>query len=135
MPLCLDKRLLWDTLFMVFEEDFRFFPEGKDPYGCDDYGKRVTEMITDGVLATVPGSESPPPQSQGAASMLGKSSGKGGKPKPESRFHSTASRGSSDLFDHVNEGFSSNVADLVRWATVAHRHGMGNLVWVGWCPP
>ena len=26
------------------------------------------------------------------------------------------------------------MADLVRWATVAHRHHMGNLVWVGWCP-
>ena len=36
--------------------------------------------------------------------------------------------------DDVNEGFSSNFADLVRWATVAHRHRMGNLVWVGWCP-
>ena len=39
-PLCLDKRLPLDTLFMVFEEDFRFFPEGQDPDGCDDYGKR-----------------------------------------------------------------------------------------------
>ena len=38
----------------------------------------------------------------------------------------------SDLQDEENEGFSSNVADLVRWATVAHRHKMGNLVWVGW---
>ena len=28
-PLCLDKRLPLDTLFMVFEEDYRFFSEGR----------------------------------------------------------------------------------------------------------
>ena len=131
--LCLDNRLPDDTLFMVFEEDYRFFPEGQDPDGCDDYGKRVAKILDPG-FATAQESESLPPQSQGAASKLGKSSGKGGKPKPGSRFHSTSSRGSSDLNDVVNEGFSSNVADLVRWATVAHRHRMGNFVWVGWCP-
>ena len=119
---------------MVFEEDYRFFPEGQDPDGCDDYGKRVVKMIVDRGFAAAQGIVSPPPQSQGAASQPGKSSGKGGKPKPESRFHSSSARGSSDLSDEVNEGFSSNVADLVRWATVAHRHRMGNIVWVGWCP-
>ena len=46
-PLCLDKRLPSDTLFMVFEEDFRFFPEGEDPEGCDNYGECVVEMISD----------------------------------------------------------------------------------------
>ena len=132
--LCLDKRLPEDTLFMVFEEDYRFFPKGEDPDGCDDYGERVVKIVQRG-FAKAHGFESLPPQSQGSASMLGKSSGKGGKPKPESRFHSRSSRGSSDLKDVVNEGFSSNVADLVRWATVAHRLRMGNLVWVGWCPP
>ena len=44
------------------------------------------------------------------------------------------SRGSSDLTDDVNEGFSSNLADLVRWAIVAHRKKMGHLIWAGWCP-
>ena len=131
-PLCLDKRLPLDTLFMVFEEDFRFFPEGKDPDSADDYGERLVKVVVDIGFAALQGSESPPPQSPSPSE--GKSSGKGGKPKPESRFHTTASRGSSDLKDEVNEGFSSNLADLVRWATVAHRHQVGNLVWVGWCP-
>ena len=133
-PLCLDKRLPLDTLFMVFEEDYRFFPEGQDPDGCDDYGERVVKMVVDRGFAALSGSESPPPQSSSSSPSRGKSSGKGGKPKPESRFHSTSSRGSSDLKDEVNEGFSSNLSDLVRWATVAHRHKVGNLIWVGWCP-
>ena len=102
-------------------------PEGKDPDGCHDYGERVVKIVHRG-FAKAHGFQSLPPQSQGSASMLGKSSGKGGKPKPESRFHSTSSRGSSDLTDVVNEGFSYNVADLVRWATVAHRHQVGNLI-------
>ena len=63
---------------MVFEEDYRFFPEGEDPDGCNDYGKRAVKMISDRGFATAQRSESLPPQSQGAASMLGKSSGKGG---------------------------------------------------------
>ena len=131
-PLCLDKRLPLDTLFMVFEEDYRFFPEGEDPDHCDDYDRRLLKTVIDRALQR---SESPPPQSETPESPPPRSfGGKGGKPKPESRFFSTSSRGSSDLRDEVNEGFRSNVADLVRWATVAHRHRMGNLVWVGWCP-
>ena len=124
-PMCLDKRLPADTLFMVFEEDYRFFPEELDPDGCDDYGKRVVKMLSDRAFAAQQQFESPPHERPSASSSGGKSSGKGGKPKPESRFHSTASRGSSNLQDDVNEGFSSNLADLVRWATVAHRHKMG----------
>ena len=154
VPLGLDNRLPEDTLFMIFEEDFRFFPEGQDPDGADDYSERVMQLIMERGFEALKGSESLPPQSQNSSSSKdkqqgseslppqsqsksssqGKSSGKGSKPKPESRFFSTASRESSDLKDEENEGFSSNVADLVRWATVAHRHKMGNLIWVGWCP-
>ena len=39
--MCLDARLPVDTLYMVFEEDYRFFPEGQDPDGIDDYKKGV----------------------------------------------------------------------------------------------
>ena len=79
-PLCLDKRLPKDTLFMVLEEDFRFFPEGQDPDGCDDYEKRVLKMIDRG-FAAQQGSESPPPQKIGPSPSRGKSSGKGGQAK------------------------------------------------------
>ena len=36
----------YDTLFILFEEDFRFFPEGEDPEGCDRYAERVEREIT-----------------------------------------------------------------------------------------
>ena len=74
-PLCLDKRLPLDTLFMVFEEDFRFFPEGKDPDSADDYGERLVKVVVDIGFAALQGSESPPPQSPSPSE--GKSSGKG----------------------------------------------------------
>ena len=129
--MCLDKRLPRDTLYLVFEEDYRFFPEGEDIDSADDYNKRLLRVIVGRGLAALTGPESPPPQDPSSSSTRGKSAGKG-KPKPESRFHGTASRGSSDPSDEINEGFSSNLADLVRWATVAHRNKMGNLIWVGW---
>ena len=130
VPFGLDKRLPPDTLYMVFEEDYRFFPPGEDPDGADTYGQRVIKMMSKRAEAAQ-SSESPPPQTSESLPPQGKSSGKG-KPKPESRFHASASRGSSDLADDENEGFSSNLADLVRHATVAHRLGWGNLIWVGW---
>ena len=164
MPMGLDIRLPDDTLFMVFEEDFRFFPDGQDPDKADDYRRRVAKVVTTRGVKALVGSGSLPPQTQGASSSQGnfqsseslppqggkpfnvfgspgkstdkgKSTGKGGgKPKVESRFMGSASRGCSNMEDEQNEGFSSNVSDLVRWATVAHRKGMGNMVWVGWVP-
>ena len=130
-PMCLDRRLPRDTLYLVFEEDYRFFPEGEDIDGCDDYSTRLLRVIVDRGLKAMTGPESPPPQDATSSSTAGKCAGKG-KPKPESRFHGTATRGSSDPSDEINEGFSSNVADLVRWATVAHRNKVGNFMWFGW---
>ena len=75
-PLCLDKRLPLDTLYMVFEEDYRFFPLGKDPDGCDDYCKRVANVLEHHISVATRGSGSQPPQSKRGASMSGESSGK-----------------------------------------------------------
>ena len=45
IPIALDARLPLDTLFMVFEEDYRFFPDGADIDGCDDYRVRMERML------------------------------------------------------------------------------------------
>ena len=47
-------------------------------------------------------------------------------------YHYTPVRGSADVED-LNDGLSSNVADLLRMTTKCHRENMGNLVWFGWC--
>ena len=85
-PLALDDRLPADTLFMVFEEDFRFFEEGQDPESDDGYSGRVVKKVVDRGFATLSEAESLPPQSPSPQSPPPRTSGKGGKPKPESRF-------------------------------------------------
>lgn len=110
-----------------------FFPGGRDPDDADGYGKRPVKMFVQRGFDAVQGSESLPPQSPSPSPSRGKSSGKGGKPAPESRFHSTSRRGSSDLKDEVNEGFSSNLGDF---GAVGHcgaqgwngQHRVGGLV-------
>ena len=119
-------------LFMVFEEDFLFFPYGQDADDADGFDKCPVKMIVQRGFDAVQGSESLPPQSPSPSPS--KTSGKIGKAEPESRFHSASRRGSSHVKDEVSKGLSSNVGELVRWAIVAHRAGVGNIVWVGWHP-
>ena len=40
----LDDRMPEDTLFLIFEEDFRFWPTGEDPDRADDYRARLEEV-------------------------------------------------------------------------------------------
>ena len=131
----MDRRLPDDTLFMIFEEDFRFYPSGEDPDEADGYGERVISLVVRRGFSALSGVESLPPRSDSRSRSPRRKEfgGKGqGKRKPESRFHHTSSRGSSDRDDRTCEGFSSNLADLVRDGTIAHRKRMGNITWVGW---
>ena len=41
----LDARMPEDVLFLVFEEDFRFWPHGEDPDSADDYKARLGEVL------------------------------------------------------------------------------------------
>ena len=122
---------------MIFEEDFRFYPAGEDPEGADRYSERVVSLVVRRGFSALSGIESLPPRSDSRSRSPSRQrfGGKGhGKRKPESRFHHSSSRGSSDGHDRSCEGFSHNLADLVRYATIAHRKRMGNIIWVGWSP-
>ena len=44
----LDERMPKDTLFLVFEEDFRFWPVGEDPDRADDFKARLEEVLKKG---------------------------------------------------------------------------------------
>ena len=39
-----DHRFPDDTLFMLFEEDYRFWPVGEDPDKADDYELRLRKI-------------------------------------------------------------------------------------------
>ena len=43
-----DHRFPDDTLFMIFEEDYRFWPIGEDPHSCDDYHERLRHVMKRG---------------------------------------------------------------------------------------
>ena len=45
LPMVLDERMPEDTLWLIFEEDFRFWPQGEDPDGSDDYEVRLKEVM------------------------------------------------------------------------------------------
>ena len=122
-----------DTLFMVFEEDYRFFPIGKDPDNADSYQARKGRLLqTRGDKGSGKLSLPPAGQSQGKADHSLPPASKGST-KAYSRFHEAKARGSSDL-QCDNHGCSENVADLVRMATFASRQRMGDLIWVGYVP-
>ena len=45
IPMVKDERMPEDVLFLLFEEDFRFWPQGEDPDRADDYKARLGEVL------------------------------------------------------------------------------------------
>ena len=45
LPLANDRRLPSDTLFLVFEAYYRFYPQGEDPDASDTYGDRLEALL------------------------------------------------------------------------------------------
>ena len=135
VPFVKDCRLPEDTLFWIIEEDFRFWPPGKDPDKADDYEKRFVKLVTDRTAQSKAGMSLPPSQ---------KGTGKGtssppSRRSPEGRFATdflqTVARGSSKSSEvDPNFGFSQDVADVMRIATMADRCRWGDLIWLTWVP-
>ena len=136
-----------DTLCLIFEEDFRFWPERMDPDRADDYKWRVKDMAKrrrgDGAWRQPRGSVAqeptpkwgarPPtvPWTSGAYRPDEAAKGRAKGKKLVGQYHFTPIRGSTDRKD-PNDGLSREVADMLRMCTLAHRNGMGNIVWLGW---
>ena len=53
LPLANDRRLPSDTLFLVVEADYRFYPQGEDPDASDTYGDRL-EALQEKKTVTLP---------------------------------------------------------------------------------
>ena len=139
MPFVLDQRLPEDTLFWIMEEDFRFWPPQKDPDRADDYEEEYTILRAARSSHESSGSSLPP--SLGASTSYSGSRlppwNETSKSKAQERlstqYHVALPKGDSREEDE-NQGFSQDVVDLMRIATMCHREGWGNLIWVTWVP-
>jgi len=144
IPMVMDARMPEDVLFLLFEEDFRFWPHGEDPDSADDYKARLGEVLqkrkrsrSRNKMNKKPLQEDPAPQTGAPSSSSSGAYRPGAKGKEKGKniiteYHYTPLRGSTDVED-LNDGLSSNVADLLRMATKCHRENMGDLIWFGWC--
>ena len=140
----LDARLPADVLFILFEEDFRFWPHGEDPDCADDYKARLSQVLqkrkrsrSRNKLNKKQDTEDTAPQtgSAGSSSTGAYRPDAKGKQKGKNiitEFHCIPTRGSTEMAA-LDDGLSGNVADLLRMATKCHRENMGDLIWFGWC--
>ena len=86
MPLALDSRLPLDCLFMIFEEDFRFWPVNQDP-DLIDYDKRVMSLLKfRKERASSSNQGSLPPLEEDTPLPPWRSTKRRGQEKPEGRF-------------------------------------------------
>ena len=156
VPFVTDKRMPADCLYWILEEDFRFWPPGKDPDGADtghdDYRTLLMNRVSQPDGNEDPGSSlpptdaaakrsslppsykagtwwSPPPSGQAASSSAAASSSQA----PKTLFHCQLARGNTDE-SLPNCGFAEDVADMVRIATMCSRYDMGDLIWMSWVP-
>ena len=60
----LEFRLPEDTLFFVFEYDYRFWPQGEDPDSADNYNVRLDALLRERKRLTSPNEMSNQPEQQ-----------------------------------------------------------------------
>ena len=128
-----DHRFPDDTLFMIFEEDYRFWPVGEDPDHCDDYEERLRQLMKKAKNksgAYRPDDEGfEDPATAGAKGEAANGRAKGFRQSGD--FHYTDQRAPTIPQDE-NEGLKQEVADLIRIATLCDRHKCGDIIWFGW---
>ena len=143
IPIVDDQRLPTDCLYFILEEDFRFWPPGKDPDGADDYDEAYCKLRMDR-LTSPPPSRDPPassrdhPPTRRSAQSGSSNDDPAAAAASGTKFHEVLPRGTITAkhasADDMNCGFSQDVADMVRMATMCHREGCGDLIWASWVP-
>ena len=118
VPFILDVRLPDDTIFWVMEEDFRFWPPGDDPDNADNYDKELLALLESRAAASSGGAGSSLPPSQDTAQA------EAAPKRVETEYHTALTQGCSDEADE-DQGFCQDVIDMMRIATMCHRHNMG----------
>ena len=136
LPYMCDKRHPDDQLFIVAESDFRFYR--RDCLGEDwlkglaeEEGPKLalTDLPEPVPPATAAPLDGPDPETGELPPPPGGASRPSRSPSPERYFQGWRPTGrSKETSSHV----SPELAGLVRCVTMAHRHGVGDLVWLSW---
>jgi len=109
-PLAIDERWEEDTLFLIFQEHFRF-------------DQRNAQSVPPPVAARLAGGDEDEDEER-------RSSDAGARPARAGQWWELPKKASAGAFASIPE----EVTDLVRIATAAHRCGRGNLIWAAWQP-
>ena len=126
LPFIMDSRMPDDTIFWVCEEDFRFWPPGCDPDNADNYKQAVENLMEKREWSELEESGSSLPPSQGLSLPPS-------QPRAATQYHTSLTQGVS-IEEDEDKGFSRDVVDLMRIATMCDREGMGDFIWVSWVP-
>ena len=140
IPFALDKRLPDDTLFWIMEEDFRFWPPQKDPDDANDYEQEYT-LLRSARSSSEPSESSLPPSRGAYVGPMPPSHPLPPEAYPKSKgqerlstMNHTALPKSNSKEEMEFKGFSQDVVDLMRIATLCSREGWGDIIWVSWIP-
>ena len=108
------------------EEDLRFWPPGLDPDNADNHDEAVAALIATRQEQGGAGSSLPPSQETTTKKSEDQE-------RMETEFHTAHKQGHSDETE-VDQGFSRDVVDVMRIATMCRRLEMGEPIWVSWVP-
>ena len=136
-PYMLDPRHPPDSVFIVAEQDFRFYPED-----ClRDWISIVadkTKPALDENLQEIPGAYAAPSPSPGDAAPPQSPSPAQGPAEEEEDTRSKKRKFMEwNAAEHSHERFavaSPEIRELAQCCNVAERIGHGSLIWFGWCP-
>jgi hypothetical protein len=142
LPLMLCGQVPADTLFLVFEEDFRF--DDEEPHIIrptlrfpETEGMKLVERLRrlpDGVEPSasrqVQAHGDEPSASRGAQASGTKQHGE----EPSASHASKRQKGEPSDGSDVPFGWSQSLEDLVAYCNIAAKGKAGDVVWLTWCP-
>ena len=114
-----DSRLPPDALFLVFEEDFRWWPDEKEP--MTDALQMPSSSAAEPTAAAEQGKKVVGLKPKSSVRRPERARGQWWEVKQQGRIH-----------EDLVAGVPQEVADCVRYSIKASRAGVGELMWMGY---